>query len=646
MESINRLKFIIALTAILIAVSITFAIPTVYFTASYRYQANWLLEHANYSAESISELIYTSPDTWQFQDHRIQDILRRSHNDRSLHYRIVDTQGKEILEQGPKYEFVHNVSASLSDGINPAGKIHVAVDLFPLITETAFATLIGLTIAIVVFVLLHLLPFATLTRTTQSLIESRIAIANEMRIKEKALEEQRLISEKMRHQSLHDPLTGLANRKQFYLELNHLIESKQSIKDSLWIMIIDLDRFKEINDALGHQLGDEVLMEVARRLTSTLPSESLVARLGGDEFAILVKNKQDRQIEELLTVLQKNLSAHFNIHGYYLAIYASVGVAHFPQDGVTQEDLLRHADMAMYHAKNSSKVWAYYDHSIDHNTPNRLALIAELRQLLDQEKLEVYYQPKISLKTNTLIGFEALARWRHPEYGFISPDIFIQIAEQTSMIHDLTGYVLKTAMEQLTLWQQAISDQLTMSVNISAKNLQDEYLPNKIHAMLECAMVDPSGFGLEITETSMMSDPEQSRLIVQRLSELGIKIAIDDYGTGYSSLAYIKRLAVHQVKIDRSFVMNLISDNDDRIIVTSTVRMAHNLGLEVIAEGVENQATADFLSELGCEVAQGYHYCKPLSAEAMQDWFAAQKHLLPGNQTNPTGPSLPRRYSG
>ncbi len=623
MESILRLKFLINLTAIVIAVSVMLAIPVIYFTAAYQHQASWLKQQAEFSADKVSELIYSYPETWEYQESRIADILSLSSNkNQALHFSLTNNNGQLIFESGPAHQGLsHNVTARLSDGLKDIGWIHISVSLTTLLIHTLIATLAGLLAAIGVYYLLRKLPFTDLTNTAQSLVQSRIELAKLVHEKERALEQQQRISEQMRYHTLHDTLTGLANRKQFYEKLNKHIGADKDLVNSLWVMIIDLDRFKEINDALGHQLGDQVLIEVSKRLTKTFPNDATIARLGGDEFAVMLANKNAREIEQILAAFQATLTAHFKLQGYHLAVYASIGIAQFPYDGNTQEDLLRHADMAMYHAKSSSQIWAYYEDNISSNTPNRLGLIADLRQALDNKKLELHYQPKICLQTNRVIGFEALARWFHDEYGFISPDVFIQIAEQTSMINDLTSWVLKTALKQLQIWHKTISPDLNMAVNISAKNLQDERLPMEIRSLIENSQIDLEKFTLEITETSIMSDPEQSRLVVQRLAGLGVKIAIDDFGTGYSSLAYIKRLAAHQVKIDRSFVMNMITDKDDRIIVTSTIKLAHNLGLEVVAEGVENQASANILKELHCEFAQGYFYCKPMNDEKISQWL-------------------------
>ncbi len=594
-------------------------IPAVYTFASFRYQTFWLKSQANQGADAVSEIIYSHPESWEFQHHRLRDLVERTLTKSSqVHYQIINSNSEVLLESGKKPKTPnHSETAILSDGEKQAGKIIVTISLWSLIIELLVVGLIGVILSIAIYLTLRLLPFAALSKTTQSLYQSN-------KDKEKALKEQKRISEQMRFQSLHDSLTGLPNRKKFIQTLHSLIIEHTLANKNIWVIIIDLDRFKEINDALGHFVGDEVLIEIANRLTSCVQQDTLVARLGGDEYALVMPDREQSSLELTLTDIMTNLKSHITTQGLHLSVDASLGIAEFPHHGDTQEDLMRHADIAMYHAKSSGKDWAYYDQELNASTPNRLKLIAELRHALDNDLLHLNFQPKISIKDDRVIGLEVLARWEHPEYGYISPDVFIPIAEQTSMIKTLTTWVIKSSIQALINLHTAGHDDLNIAINISARNLQDEQFSTEIKQHLDNKNISANNVTLEITETSIMHDPEQSQIIVKRLSDLGFTIAIDDFGTGYSSLSYLKKLAANQVKIDRSFVKNLNSDNNDYVIVKSTVKLAHSLGLEVVAEGVEDVDTSKALKSMKCDFAQGYYYCKPIEYDELKSWLLSR----------------------
>ena len=625
MDDIRRLKRITMLTAAAVALAVTIAVPAIFCATAYYHSASWLKEQAHSVADALSTHIYTYPDTWAFQMHRLEDIISRHRTYRdALHYQLLLPNGEELISTGDETKrFPYSSAATLNNGADDVAVIVVTSTLSLLVMETLAAIAVGLIIAATVYWLLRLLPFATLEKVTRQLADSRRQLALEIEAKDQALEEQQRISEKMRYSALHDELTGLPNRKYYYQELEAELEWAATRNISIWTMILDLDRFKEINDALGHELGDSVLIEVAQRLQATLPEEALVARLGGDEYALLMRDMTESEVKRQLTMLNAALKSHLKIHDYHLAINASIGVARYPVHGATRRELLRHADVAMYHAKSSGEVWAFYDENFNASTLNRLTLIADLRHALDNEQLQLHYQPIIDLASNEVVGAEALARWPHAVHGFVRPDVFIAIAEQSSMINTLTCWAIKAALNQLRAWRHLHPD-FTMSVNISARNLQDERLPQEIGDLLSKYDIPPQQLTLEITETSIMNDPEQSRLVIQRLADLGVDIAIDDFGTGYSSLSYLKRLAVKKIKIDRSFVMNLMSDKDDRVIVQSTVELAHKLSLAVVAEGIENAETGEILRDYGCDFAQGYHYCKPMAAPTFEEWLSSR----------------------
>ena len=625
MKDIQRLKIITSVTAYAVSAIFLIVIPTVYFIIEFNNKINSLNFMAKSISSRLSELIYSSPDSWQFKQYNIEFILSYLEGySEKLHYIIQDSSGMEVMHDMESVDkaWLHSVTSSLSDGINEVGTLTLAFDIMPLIWQTSLVTVFAFVMATAMYFILRLLPFAQLEKTMSALASSRELLSKEVEAKNIALDAQKRISAEMEFQSLHDALTQLPNRKQFNQTIHSLIHNEQTgIAGRFCVMLLDLDRFKEINDALGHQLGDQVLIELANRLTRVLPEAELIARLGGDEYAILIKAPSDDVLKRQLKSVEEGLKKHFNLEGLFLTVEASIGVAYFPEHGATREVLVRHADVAMYHAKNSGRAWALYDEKFDSNTPDRLRLVSDLRHALDNDELSLHYQPKMCLKTEKIVSLEALARWQHPEYGMIAPDVFIPMAEQSNLINALTTWLIDTALKQLKELQETYSETLSMAVNISANNLQDATLSERLIEKLTEYAVVPEFLTLEITETMMMQDPEHSRLVIQGLSDLGIKIAIDDFGTGYSSLSYLKRLAVDQVKIDRSFTMNMMTDQDDQIIVKSTINLAHSLGIEVVAEGIEEAQAVTLLQELGCEYGQGYFICKPMSGDLLLDWL-------------------------
>ena len=427
--------------------------------------------------------------------------------------------------------------------------------------------------------------------------------------------------ERLRHDSLHDSLTGLGNRALFQSALDEVISAFPA--DGLAaVMLLDLDRFKEVNDTLGHECGDALLKEIALRLESILGDRGTICRLGGDEFAVLLSalehiGEAGEMAHRVLTALEQP----FNVGEMKLEIGASIGVALAPVDGETSNALLQRADVAMYAAKESRTGWELYSREHDKYSPRRLSLAADLRHAMERGELSLHYQPKAELATGRITGVEALLRWNHPEYGFIPPDEFIPIAEHTGLIRPLTSWVLNEATAQVREWRSAGMD-LNMAVNLSVRALMDGALPEEVASALARESLDATALILEITESTIMADPNRAIEILRRLADQGVSLAIDDFGTGYSSLAYLKRLPVNEVKVDRSFVMNLATDADDAVIVRSTVDLARNLGLRVVAEGVEDAASWDHLRLLGCDAVQGYHLARPMPAAAFQAWLA------------------------
>ena len=427
----------------------------------------------------------------------------------------------------------------------------------------------------------------------------------------------------LERQALHDSLTGLPNRILFHDRVITNIKHAIREKTTPALFMIDLNRFKEINDTLGHHTGDELLKGVARRLSGSLRASDTIARLGGDEFAILIGNNTKEQAETVAQKLTSALTPAFEIGTHKLHAGASIGIARFPIHGDTEELLIQHADVAMYNAKRSKSAYCFYNPEDDANTTFKLTLLNDLSNAIKDKQLELYYQPKALIRTQAPLGAEALLRWNHPEHGFIQPDHIIEIAENSGLIVPLTYFILETAIHQCADWQ-LIDEKQSVAVNLSVTNLQDKNLVDLINSLLIKYNLHANDLTLEITESAMMNNPNQALDTLNKFSSLGIKISIDDFGTGYSSLSYLKQLPVDELKIDRSFVSHMTSDISDTIIVRSTIDLAHNMGLKVVAEGIEDEDTWKLLNTLNCDVAQGYHFARPMPAEAYMKWIIEQ----------------------
>jgi diguanylate cyclase (GGDEF)-like protein/PAS domain S-box-containing protein len=425
----------------------------------------------------------------------------------------------------------------------------------------------------------------------------------------------------LEHQAVHDALTGLPNRVLLHDRLSQAILSARRDAKPLALLVMDLDRFKDVNDTLGHHHGDLLLREVGARIRAVLRESDTAARLGGDEFAVLLPRADADEAELAARRLLEALTVPFSIDGHPVDIGASVGVALFPEHGDDPGTLLRRADVAMYVAKRGQTELSVYSPEHDQHSPDRLTLVAELRAAIEQDQLELFYQPKADLLTGRVTSVEALVRWRHPQRGLLPPDQFIPFAEQSGQVRALSRWVLNAALRQARAWQ-SMQRPLAVAVNLSMRDLQDPALPDLVATALAEWSVRPSLLTLEITESTLMADPAQAMDIVRRLSAGGVSFAIDDFGTGYSSLAYLKRLAVNELKVDRSFVRHMATDTHDVAIVRSTISLAHELGLKVVAEGIEDQATWNLLARLGCDTAQGYYISRPLPVDALETWLA------------------------
>ena len=429
-------------------------------------------------------------------------------------------------------------------------------------------------------------------------------------------------SSALRRVATTDELTGLANRERFQQSVEERIALSERTGKRFGVLLMDLDRFKEVNDTLGHMYGDRLLRDLGPRLVAAVGDGGVVARLGGDEFGIMLGPDGDDPavLEAALARLMGAVSEPFSVDELSLEVGASVGIARFPQDGADSHALLRCADIAMYAAKEAQTDYKLYAAEQNQHSIRRLNVLSDIRRALSADEIVVHYQPIVDLKDRTVTGAEGLVRWAHPEHGLIPPGAFVATVEQTGLIGPLTRHVLESAIAECAAWRRDGRD-LSVAVNLSVRNLLDRDLPREIERMLDAHHVPAAALQLEITESMIMSDPERAMATVGRLSELGVRLSVDDFGTGYSSLANLRRLPIDELKIDRSFVSPMLRDESDLIIVRSTINLAHDLGLRIIAEGVEDGPTLERLASLGCDLAQGYHLSRPMAAPAFSRWL-------------------------
>jgi diguanylate cyclase (GGDEF)-like protein/PAS domain S-box-containing protein len=434
------------------------------------------------------------------------------------------------------------------------------------------------------------------------------------------ISERRAYTESLQHQALHDGLTGLANRTLFGELVLKALASAKRADEPRAVLVMDLDGFKQVNDTFGHAQGDDLLKQVGDRLVVALREVDTIARLGGDEFAILPGQTTDlAAAAEVAWKIQQTCAAGFDFDGEMVYVSASVGIAMFPEHGRTAEELLRRADVAMYIAKRTGSGHAVVDAAQEEATATQLALLVDLRQCISKEELILHYQPKIDLETHEVSGVEALVRWRHPVRGLLMPGSFMSEVESTELIGPVTKWVLNEALRQQHAWRAEGID-LTVAVNISGRSLgARSSLPDAVRQLTEAWSTPPGRLILELTESALIesSAPE----ILSRLHGMGETLSIDDFGTGYSSLAYLQRLPVDELKIDKSFVTGLSTAGDDAVIVRSTIDLAHNLGLTVVAEGVEDEAAKEMLVGYGCDRAQGYFFARPCPADEFIAWL-------------------------
>lgn len=441
-----------------------------------------------------------------------------------------------------------------------------------------------------------------------------------------AFNDVRKLSEIRERQARTDDLTGLANRRHFYVRLNETIEGCRLRGASFALLTIDLDHFKELNDTLGHYAGDLLLQQIGPRMQSVV-RDATVARLGGDEFGLILRDASAAAI--VAERINGALREPFELEELSVSVHASVGIAIFPDDAQTTDGLLQRADVAMYQAKDDHTRYAFYAPATDRNSRERLGLVAELKGAIEHGGLIVHYQPQVDLRTNTVSGVEALVRWQHPSRGLLGADQFVAIAEQTGVMRELTALVLDQALAQQRAWLEE-GRELTLAVNVSATNLLDTAFLGDLHRQLDRWSTPPGMLRLEITESVLIAEGSRVQSVIESLGDLGVNLSLDDFGTGYSPLSYLRELPVAEIKIDRSFVEAMMSDRDTSTIVASVISLAHQLGIQVVAEGIETAGQLELLRSFDCSFAQGYLFSRPLPAHTAARWLKneALEHVV------------------
>ena len=464
--------------------------------------------------------------------------------------------------------------------------------------------------------------FNSMMRSLKDNIREKDELLNELQYFNRNLEsrvEQRTaelidVNKELEHLALHDTLTGLPNRSVIQNSLKNNILFSKNRNEQFCVFMMDLDRFKEVNDTLGHNTGDLLLQIVSERLKKSLRESDIIGRLGGDEFAIILPKTDVSQAIFVADKIRQEIEPEFIINNHTISISVSIGISSYPEHGTNATEMMKAADVAMYHSKNTKIGRAIYHESLDKSSPDQLNNMGELRDAINNEDLCLYYQPKVDARSQRIVGVEALVRWKHKTRGLIFPDNFIPLAEKIGLIKPLTNLVLRLAMQQIASWEK-MNINISMSVNLSMHDVQNEAFPDILLELIDKYNIDQSRLILEITESTIMSNPMSVMSVLDKISKMGVNLSIDDFGTGYSSFSNLKKMPVNELKIDRSFVMDMLDDKDDLTIVESTINLAHNMGLKVVAEGVESNAISKLLIELNCDFIQGYYISKPVPAE-------------------------------
>lgn len=599
-----RLKLIISFVTACLAVVSIFA--SVAYTSARDYTYHNELTHVHKGNLDLINMLGEHPSLEQIQ------WMIPKHGNRNYTFNIIDARSKQIIDEKPT-TILQEIFAHISSldepqqglftfnnvnylwATNPvAGTPYTLLGTFHRAKDKAnnFFDFISLSLGISIFVGIW---FSLWAATIIANLFERLARQKDQ----------------LEHQALHDTLTQLPNRTQIDQIIQQRIQDFETNRQTLCLCLIHMHGLKDINDSLGHESGDLILRLVSDRLKGVAHTLDQVGRFGGNKFALILSRAKIISTKDLCNKILTAFEPVFEVNGHSLFIRATLGLAMYPEHATGSQGLIQKAEVALHKAKEAGKDYAVYDIQFDRNSVERLDLAHDLRNAIRDDKLELYYQPKLDMHHGAIMSVEALCRWTHPTHGFIPPDVFVEIAEHTGLIKPLTKWVLSTAIRQCAQWNTA-NTPLNISINLSARNLHDEALDDLISGLLQQWHVHAEQISLEITETAMMADPAHARVLLNKFDALGLRISIDDFGTGYSSLGYLKTLPVDEIKIDKSFVLNMAEDENDASIVRATISLAHDLGLDVVAEGVENQAAQDKLQQLGCNYLQGYHIGRPM----------------------------------
>jgi diguanylate cyclase (GGDEF)-like protein len=600
----HALSAIIGWTAAAALAAAALMLPAGLFFLTYRFTDGGLRTEAAIRADLVSQLIAHDPENWQYQAHRIEALLdmhlgnSETRDSRS----IADPQGRLVgrssgAEQPPWPTMTR--MAPLYDAGRIVGELRVTRSLRSLGTQTALLAAVAVALALCAYLALRRLPL-------------------------RALRQKELRLSYLAH---FDTLTGLPNRTTFHSELERAMARSRNESSVLALLYLDIDRFKTVNDTLGHEAGDALLKEAAVRLRAAVRREDLVARLGGDEFAVIAERIGDAEdAGKIAHHIAERMHDPFIVRGHAHHLGASVGIAVYPSDAGRPDQLLRCADIAMYSAKELRQgATRYYRAEMNERAQRNVALEDDLRKAIEGEQFLLHYQPIVCTRSGALTGVEALLRWRHPSRGLVPPGEFIQVLEDTGLIVPVGAWVLRAACGQTRLWTDAGMPPVRISVNLSPRQFRAAPLLETVRHALQDAGIAAERLQLEITETALVDDVETAADKLRALADLGVGIALDDFGTGYSSLTHLKDFPLHALKIDKSFVANMHESASDECIVASVIGLAHGLRLSVVAEGVETEAQACKLREVDCDSLQGFYFSRPLPAEDLAAWHARRE---------------------
>lgn len=604
---VGRLAFVIALI-------VATVLPLGYSILGYRNLAAKLEVMAEVKADAVTRLITTNPRLWSYQLGPLQDLLSREPavlEDEAASIRDANDNVIATVGRSPDPPILRR-SRAVHDSGMVVGRIETEHSLRGLLFGAAIAALLGLLLGAAVFATLRVLPLRALRRVTAAL--------------EQEASQHQLAAERAEYLAYYDSLTTLPNRSMFSKLLNRALSLARREGKLLAVLFVDLDRFKNINDTLGHEAGDLLLQEVGKRLRGCLRESDTVARLGGDEFVVLLPGLHD--VADVEVVAHKILAATgkpFVALGQEFRVTASVGVSTFPKDGDDEQSLMKNADIAMYQAKEDGKNhFQFYSAHMNTNSFERLALESSLRRALEHGEFQLHYQPKIDAHGGGIAGVEALLRWQHPELGIVAPTKFIPVAEETGLIVSIGKWVLKTACTQNMAWQKLGLPRLNMAVNLSRRQFSDDGLLRDVASILEETGMSAGLLELEITESTLMHDVDKAIHTLKEFRDMGVRLAIDNFGTGYSSLSNLTQFPIDTIKIDGSLIHDLSNQAESRGIAKAIIAMGATLSLTVIAECVETKAQADFLREHACDEFQGFYFSKAVTAGQFAELLEAQ----------------------